>query len=70
MIMLLLTILLLGPISANPKYALIETEDAPDEPNEVDAGLDKLGEPTGNNIEPAKGADYCAFGPCPPWSLG
>merc|ERR1712126_272583 len=61
---LLLTLLVLGSISANAKYALIETMDAPDEPMGMDVGLDEPEEPTGNKIEPAEGEDYCPFSAC------
>merc|ERR1712002_687018 len=59
MTMVVLTMLLVGFIAAKPKYALIETEDSPNEAIGVDARLDEPGEPTGNKIEPAKGSDYC-----------
>ena len=68
MTMVVLTILLVGSTTAKPKYALIETEDAPNKPIGLDDGLDE----PGNKIEPAKGADYCWVYPCPgdpplPW---
>ena len=49
-------ILLFRLVVGNPKFALIETEDAPG----FDAGLEMPEEPTANKIEPAKsaGADF------------
>merc|ERR1712215_396706 len=70
---LLLLIILVGSTAPKPKYVLIETQDAPDEPMGLDAGLEEPEDPRGNNIEPTtEGSDYacpiCSVGP--PWFSG